>query len=1087
MYEDALTILSYASPYDVELEVESGGGATGSRPTTLLKKTVGPSPSRICHPLYRSQSIPELSQSHKTSAKRLFIADPNESLGSNYSTMNSTIKSSKSTPGSHTLERHHEEAKAQNNHHHKFGIKVLPALDGTVHRIENQNEHNTNLERRNSRKLDMENDAIDDTDANARKSRNPKKIEHLDNLVTERHQKRENPRQREVATNKLPVNDVATFDHEISETPSTKETTDLSFGTNKSSGTIEPNDIPTEVPVEVHNAAMAARRNRKNSMEMLLNAAKTTSSDNSESNDLKSPHKNKRKAPAPPVVAAIDSETKAIVSDKRNDLVASSKKIERENPDDSIESITDYVESLNDYVGKIRDGSVDTDSLIRRQILDENSSNRHKTETDSDNDSEIHDSFTTIELKPADITIHHTPLPSAQGQPNGDDVDEDDDVYRKAASLGDLSKYENKSLATLERAQSLDMADTGSKKRKLVTPDDIHESSEDLTKIEEMNTFDRRKLKKSNEWGTLEDAIWKKPEVDDSEPKTRTRKRSNGTLERSRSAVEMKLKNDESTKETEDPSGRLVPIEMPDDTSIELYNLPVSIPVTKKFVHTERMFNPDEDNSLALIVNNGRVVKSPTPEQIESDFRRKTPVMSDDDDHDDELGVEEVLATKNEFLGLAANPRDDEFGAALRYFDREISRSSMNDENPSNSFKNLDFTNKEKNLSSIDGSEDIENSLYAGKHEAEEEPMRKVTVVTGCPGCDRKHSHHDLNCTSSRYRVASNGDTRHNRDALDWKPQEVSKLPESPTEDDESSSMSAFKIGITRFEKNAGEIRLKSVSPTESRIEKKLLRERGIELDDVCQTGNDTKHEPTIDLTDFVADEDEEGYDFGSNITVNSKTMSSPILDRHNVSNVSVSSGENSEDSGLVGESGDYGGQDFESRPPLPNTPVPSSASPQKLTYITEINLSTSRENCPESQPDRADYSTKKETGKPPRNEASLTANGKATPGKKPPVPPRRNDASKIQSKDSENTDKQVVFVSEYKSTAAKGRNENTDKNSTSYQTETPKKGASKKFENWIYLGDNKEQNPWGNGSSQQQPITNIVVSATDEKNNLHQ
>ncbi|XP_043278862.1 uncharacterized protein [Venturia canescens] len=1046
VYEDALTILSYASPYDVELEVESGGNSTGSRPTTLLKKTVGPSPSRICHPLYRSQSIPELSQAHKTSSKRLFIADPNESFGSNYSTMNSTMKSSKSTPGSQTLERHHEETKIQNNHHHKFGIKVLPALDGTVHRIENQNEHNTNLERRNSRKLGIENEAVDDTDANIRKQgANSKRINHFDNLITERYQKRENSRQNEVPTTRISITDEATHDYDTSEKISTKETSFSASGTVQSSGVMETIDIPTEVPTEVHNAAMAARRNRKNSLEMLLNASKTMSADHdSESSDSKSPHKNKRKAPAPPTVITIDNGIKSILSDKRNNPAVSSKKIERENPDDSIESITDYAESLNDYVGKVRDGSVGKESLVRSQVLEDNTSKRHKTETDSDNDSEIHDSFTTIELKPADITVHHTPLPCGQGQLNGDEVD-DDDVYRKAASLGDLSKYENKSLATLERAQSLDMADTGSKKRKLVTPDDIHESTEDLTKIEDMDTFDRRKLKKSNEWGTLEDAIWTNPEIDSTEPKTRTCKRSNGTLERSKSAVEMKLKNEESRKKTTDSPGQLVPIEMADDTSIELYNLPVSIVVTKEFVRTERMFNPDEDNSLALIVNNGKVVKSSTPEEIDSDFRRKTPVISDDDD---ELEIEEIAA-KSELSGLAVNPaRDDEFGAALRYFDRKIGGSSMNDEN-------LNVKNKkDDDRMSIDGNDGTENFLYAGKKEVEEKPMRRVTVTTGCPGCDRKHSHHNKNCSSERPQAASNGNTLNIGDKLDWQPQEVSKLPESPTEDDKS--MSLFKIGISKSEKNPGDIRSKSVSPIELRIKKKLLREREIEFDDDMETRQDKKNEPTKELRDLVADEDEEGYDFGSNITVNSKIISSPILNRHNVSNVSVSSGENSEDSGLVGESCDYGRQDHELKPPLPNTPIPSSTSQQKLTYITEINLSTNRGNAPNTQQDLADNSIKREYVKPARNEASLTSNGKATGGKKPPVPPRRNDASKMQLKDCGSTDKQVVYVSEYKAATGKDKSENTSKKSVFHETETPKKEDSKKFENWYNLGENK-------------------------------
>lgn len=61
VFEDALTILSYASPYEVQLEVENG---SSSRPSTLLRnKRTSVSPAeRICHPFYRSQSISDISQ-----------------------------------------------------------------------------------------------------------------------------------------------------------------------------------------------------------------------------------------------------------------------------------------------------------------------------------------------------------------------------------------------------------------------------------------------------------------------------------------------------------------------------------------------------------------------------------------------------------------------------------------------------------------------------------------------------------------------------------------------------------------------------------------------------------------------------------------------------------------------------------------------------------------------------------------------------------------------------------------------------------------------------------------------------------------
>lgn len=84
VFEDAMTILSYASPYDVTLELEKGlrnNGSTlkkrkasstvslasSSANVTLLAGTgsaqpEGPPNERLVHPLYRSQSIDDLSK-----------------------------------------------------------------------------------------------------------------------------------------------------------------------------------------------------------------------------------------------------------------------------------------------------------------------------------------------------------------------------------------------------------------------------------------------------------------------------------------------------------------------------------------------------------------------------------------------------------------------------------------------------------------------------------------------------------------------------------------------------------------------------------------------------------------------------------------------------------------------------------------------------------------------------------------------------------------------------------------------------------------------------------------------------------------
>ncbi|CAK9820333.1 Prx [Anthophora quadrimaculata] len=795
VYEDALTILSYASPYDVKLEVESGG--IGSKPTTLLKKTVGPSATRICHPLYRSQSIPELSQS-KSVAKRLFIVDPNESTNSNYSTMNSTLKSSKSTPSSQTFEKRHNEFRSN---HHKFGIKVLPALDGTVQRIENQNEHNTNLERRHSKRLDAEKHL-----ANVNKTSLP-----IDKK--EEAQCQQSSQLPHTPKEKIEQSDVCNVDT-------------LDKGGKIGEASIH---IP-EVPTEVHNAAMAARRNRKNSSE-LLNTPKNVES--IETEEPKSQQKSKRKAPPPPKASNNDVEH---VSPPRKD--PSFTKEYDSKKEDKISSIVDYTEPVSEQASKTRESTENVDTRVEAKMETLIIDGRH---SESDTDSEIQNSFTTIELNSADITIHRTPVPETN------DEDEDDDVYRKAASLGDLSKYECRTSTTLERAQSLDMTDTGTKKRKApLPPEDINESTEDLTKLDRIDTFDRRLLKKSSDWGNLEDVVWyKKQDSENKSKKSRVRKKSNGSLERSKSAVEIKSKT-EATGESREENFT------DSDTSIELYNLPLSKRLTEEFIRTERMFNPDEDNSLARIVNDGTIVKSPTLEEVELQFKKETSLP--DDFNNDNIAMDEEISDEDE-------------------------------------------KNYSSNLTEGNGSD----SMTINDDEEEE-------------------------------------------------PNSMSYVHKSTTkEDDESRSSGDTSVNSRSSSKRVTEV------PVNQRI-------------------------------DGENDEDEDD----------------------------ISSGENSEDSGLVGESMDYNPQEYDNRPPLPNTPMP-----QKMTYITEIKLPANRGKF---QDDNENNETLTIMGNTERklvqNEVKTTSNGKTASNKKPPVPPRRTDITKSSKKG--NAEKQVIYVSEYKSNESK-------------------------------------------------------------------
>ncbi|XP_076177235.1 uncharacterized protein LOC143151719 [Ptiloglossa arizonensis] len=957
VYEDALTILSYASPYDVKLEVESGG--SGSKPTTLLKKSVGPSAARICHPLYRSQSIPELSQS-KIVAKRLFIVDPNESISSNYSTMNSTLKSSKSTPSSQTFEKRHEESKSN---HHKFGIKVLPALDSTIHRIENQNEHNTNLERRNSKKMDME--------------------KHLSNMsrasvISDKKEEARHQQNCQGSSTPKVKNDVLLARNVDTLDKSGKDVDTLIH-------------IPSEVPTEVHNAAMAARRNRKNSSE-LLNVQKNI--EPMETEDPKNVQKNKRKAPPPPKGNSYEIEHDRVSLAKKDSLPTKGYDSKKE---DEINSITDYSESLTDYESKARENAEKTDSRGEEKIESLLIDGRH---SESDTDSEIQNSFTTIELNSADITIHRTPIPETNN-----DEDEEDDVYRKAASLGDLSKYECRTSTTLERAQSLDMTDTGTKKRKApLPPEDINESTEDLTKLDQMDTFDRRLLKKSNEWGTLENVVWRKTQdSDERSKKSRGKKPSNDSLERSTSAVEIKLRNDNTESREENPAD--------DETSVELYNLPLSKRLTEEFIHAERMFNPDEDNSLARIVNDGTVVKSPTVEEVELKFKQETP-LPDDFSNDFSVTVDEHSSDEDE------RTSNKDFGKTLKHFETYSEKSP----NPSESSKHDLFRFKNwKEDSSLTNNEPIS---YTGKKVVDEEPMTKINIKRGCHACAENCNRHET-CKKKSFSSKRSSTPIPLQDYSSNSTEGNGSDSITIHDEEEANSMPCTHGSMLKHRGNISET---------SSIDSKSPSRRVIEI-------------PTSQRIDRENDEDEDEYEFGSSVTVNSKSLFDRE-DRRNINNISVSSGENSEDSGLVGESMDYNPQDFDNRPPLPNTPMP-----QKMTYITEIKLSANREK-PQVDDNENSETLSAIRGKEKKSiqsEIKMTSNGKTASNKKPPVPPRRTDIAKSNKKGT--TEKQVIYVSEYKSNDSKG----SDISETKQEVKQSDTG-SKKLDQWTFL-DDKEQN----------------------------
>ncbi|KAF5296018.1 hypothetical protein FQR65_LT10321 [Abscondita terminalis] len=402
VYEDALTILSYASPYEVILEAQSGKGVANTTPSRIVQ---------LGHPMYRSSSATDVILIEKTAKKRLFAPETPSTQSTLQKT--TTLERKPSDTESNNLKTQLEQKLVQNhkqqlenkeeiveteapkieNKHQKFGIKVLPLEISPKSNELSQNDNNINLEihsDKNGAAVEVK-EGFDEVD----KIPPPiKKREKTKNIIVQQEE-------------------------EVEEEPSFVRQNSV----NGSGIKRDKDGIPQEIPNHMLNAAVAARKNRRASTE--------------EVDDVKSPKKPKGRAPAPP----------------------DEKKLE--------------------YV------------------------------SDSDVEVDNQSSVNTIELNSNDITIHQS--------------EEIEDIQnRKTASTGDLSKIEKSrkiSAGTLERAQSLDITDAGmpTLSKKLIG-DSKSESEDSLygkalaeprlsLVLDGLNTFQRSRLKKSTEWGNLEDAI----------------------------------------------------------------------------------------------------------------------------------------------------------------------------------------------------------------------------------------------------------------------------------------------------------------------------------------------------------------------------------------------------------------------------------------------------------------------------------------------------------------------------------------------------------------------------------------------------
>lgn len=339
----------------------------------------------------------------------------------------------------------------------------------------------------------------------------------------------------------------------------------------------DENGIPQELPQHMFDAAKAAINNRKSSSELIY---EKEVSDAKKEDALKPSKKSKGKAPSPPEVEKNKTDD-SILEQLRNvhDFLINEKQHSSLLHDSSIVSM-DISSSYNSSTPKsvktkgiskmeesINFSQDDIDDIVSKPFKRESdslnnfyadsksnlSSNQDVYSVVSLNHSDKSDKgSTTIELNNSDITIHSSPNDTVQSV--SDDASLLDENERKAASLGDLSRFELRARATkpssgtLERAQSLDISaddaeitdnQLGAKKRKAksvvettffensgedVLPDMIDSETGIVIKhkeprlslniaktsaMEGLNTFQRNRLKKGSEFGNLEDAIVK--------------------------------------------------------------------------------------------------------------------------------------------------------------------------------------------------------------------------------------------------------------------------------------------------------------------------------------------------------------------------------------------------------------------------------------------------------------------------------------------------------------------------------------------------------------------------------------------------
>lgn len=513
--EDAMTILSYASPYNVQLELVSG---------EKLPATQSPKPGHqaLTHPLVRSSSQSDMNTIERNSRKKLFPGDESGTATlkmeqpNNLNKVLPTVhKENEKEPKKHSFKQQMREMieekfqtksavnadverkdsnAAEGKKGHKFGIRVFPPsvndklFGRSPTKIQADNENNSNIEKKES-------------EEKKEKSPSPPVVK----------KRTKEPRS---------IPDVI-----VVESATTNSTTvPMEFqrqGSITSSGTMRnPAGIPQEVSGMMMQAANAAKDNRK-------------------SFNVDLDNKRKGKAPRPPQNELdLDGSTVTMDTNLSMDMtdggasrmLNGSMDILPESETTDGRKISDRMNFSDNFAEEVLNCTIESISgMDKFEEQGPSNSSTPKSErkkssltesmTQDEHDSDVEQEATTtmgnkIELNSSDITVHQSsPSPSEELM---------EDSNPRSASLGDLSKLEpaksnpGSNSNTLERAQSLEITGdvvtvgAGSGTGAVAVERKISIERQVVVEMKEsidgLNSLQRNRLKGASAWGNLEDA-----------------------------------------------------------------------------------------------------------------------------------------------------------------------------------------------------------------------------------------------------------------------------------------------------------------------------------------------------------------------------------------------------------------------------------------------------------------------------------------------------------------------------------------------------------------------------------------------------